>query len=338
MPALPELPPSPLPPSPLASPPRSSLPSPPRSPLLPVLLPPTPPQQRSPSPAQLSPRPPPRRSLPPSAELSTVGPQRPPEAKAPASTPSASVGAPDSKALPAPPSSSAAPSSVRLPLEERLTSVRTSAAPPTAPRAMLRPLEERISFAPPQPNIAEPQRQTRPLPRRDERNTVPLYNRLSSSVPLGACVGPKNESLLERLSARPVDLTGPTAGLPESSRAGKRKRESTPPATPRASGSRLPDSSTEEAPRPWKKVRRGRRSGKLVKEYERRKAERESRTEGEVKLVDEEGETQAHLEAVMQVVAEVEDTEKQLEVAWDGEVAPSWAPEEDDEDNGPAKM
>ncbi|KAJ7778122.1 hypothetical protein B0H16DRAFT_1448792 [Mycena metata] len=334
MPALPELPPSPSPSSLLASPPRSPLPS----PLLPPLLPPMPPQQRSPSPAQLLPLPPPRCFLPPSAKLPTVGPQRPPEAEAPASTPIASIGAPDSKALPAPPSSSAASSSARLPLEERLTSACISAAQPTAPRAMLRPLEERISFAPPQSNLAEPQRQTHPLPRRDERNTVPLYNRLSSSVPLGARVGPKNESLLERLATRPVDLTGLTAGLPESSHAGKRKREPTPPATPRASGSQLPESSTEEAPRPRKKVRRGRRSGKLVKEYERRKAERASRTEGEVELVDEEGETQAHLEAVMQVVAEVEDAEKQLKVAWDGEVAPSWAPEEDDKDNGPAKM
>ncbi|KAJ7707939.1 hypothetical protein B0H16DRAFT_1481472 [Mycena metata] len=128
----------------------------------------------------------------------------------------------------------------------------------------------------------------------------------------------------------------------ESGGTGKRKREAEAPVQPIASSSRTTLNSIEDGEvdegRTHKKVRRGKRSGRLVREYEQRKAERANKTEGVVNERDEESEMQAHLESVLQTVAEVAEAEDALAIAWDGEVAPAWVPEKDENDAGPAKM
>ncbi|KAJ7778941.1 hypothetical protein B0H16DRAFT_1711287 [Mycena metata] len=245
------------------------------------------------------------------------------------------------RSSPPPPSSFATRSSPpirsRAPLEERLEIRPPPRVPPAAPRAMLRPLEQRLSFAPMRLDGSSAQRETRPLP---QRNTVPLYHRLSSAIPLGERLGPRNSGLLEQLSAPPIEH--PRAGSHESGGTGKRKREVEAPVPPIASSSRTTLNSIKgdevDEGRTHKKVRRGKRSGRLVREYEQRKAERANKTEGVVNERDEESETQAHLESVLQTVAEVAEAEDALAIAWDGEVAPAWAPEEDEDDAGPAKM
>ncbi|KAJ7749487.1 hypothetical protein B0H16DRAFT_1461261 [Mycena metata] len=222
-------------------------------------------------------------------------------------------------------------------LVARLAPSPQTRAPPVAPRAMLRPLEQRISFAPPRTGPPAPPREIRPLP---QRTVVPLYNRLSSATPLGARLGPRSGGLLERLSITPNESVA--VERPDGSNAGKRKRETESPPTPTASSSRvtldLMKSGAGEETRAFKKVRRGKRAGKLVKEYEQRKAERANRGGTTVDEGSEERETQAHLESVLQTVAEVAEAEDALAIEWDGEVAPAWAPEEEEDDSGPSKM
>ncbi|KAJ7737990.1 hypothetical protein B0H16DRAFT_1466020 [Mycena metata] len=202
---------------------------------------------------------------------------------------------------------------------------------------MLRPLEQRLSFPPLRSEEQSPQREVRPLPR---RNAVPLYNRLSSAIPLGERLGPRNNGLLDRLSAPSIEHHRTEER--ESPGVSKRKREVETLVPPIASSSRTTLESVEDGEvreeRAYKKVRRGKRSGRLVKEYEQRKAERAHQAGGVIDKRDEESKTRAHLESVLQTVAEVAEVEDSLPIEWDGKVAPSWAPEDEDDEVGPAKM
>ncbi|KAJ7746407.1 hypothetical protein B0H16DRAFT_1726582 [Mycena metata] len=289
-------------------------------------IPPVPPtrEQRSPTPTPAAirlspPLSPPATARPSSpATLSTATPLPPP-----ASAPLAARSAP--------------PIRSNASLEERSVITLTPRDPPTAPRAMLRPLEQRLSFAPWRSEEQSPQREVRPLPR---RNAVPLYNRLSSAIPLGERLGPRSNGLLDRLSAPSTEHHRTEER--ESPGVSKRKREVETPVPPIASSSRNTLESVEDGEvreeRAYKKVRRGKRSGRLVKEYEQRKAERAHKAGGVIDERDEESETRAHLESVLQTVAEVAEVEDSLPIEWDGEVAPSWAPEDEDDEAGPAKM
>ncbi|KAJ7713240.1 hypothetical protein B0H16DRAFT_1478880 [Mycena metata] len=110
---------------------------------------------------------------------------------------------------------------------------------------------------------------------RSTGNTAPAAKERCSLVPppvLRHTVG----GLLERLSAPPIEH--PRSEGHESGGTGKRKREAEAPVQPIASSSRTTLNSIEDGEvdegRTHKKVRRGKRSGRLVREYEQRKAER----------------------------------------------------------------